>query len=186
MASSDSAPPCSTSSALNEAFVEYEAQLVRTMEKRLKGRQGAVRYNRRRCDHELKRLRNAKIIFVAARKDDNNRDDDGEVNGDDEEARGVSTSSLDDAAESTTTPIDASAPARQRCLQRLCSIAREADEMRGRLKDAKDADERLEVMRRDPRRRKLDVDIDDIVKELEDIDSRTRRGNVKMTGKGKS
>ena len=163
------------SKALTEAFAEYEAQLLRTADKRLKGRQSAIRYNRRRFAHALKRIQSAKVIVVA-REDDENKDDEG-VN-----ATTIST----DATTNTTTTIPYTtsekaeiASVRQDCLRRLAAVTDDVSKMRTILRDAKNADEMLERIRRDPRRRKIDVGVEEIVKELDDIESHCRRGQTK-------
>jgi len=173
MAASSQGPPTAQlplpSKALNEAFADYEAQLLKTADKRLKGRHSTIRYNRRRFAFALQRLQAAKVIV---QKDDRVDDDDGK----DAAATSTKTTTIAEKGktESSTTT------ARQDCLRRLSSVAEEASKQRTLLRDAKSADEMLERIRHDPRRRKVDVDVEDIVKQLDDIENHCR-GRLKTT-----
>jgi len=160
----------SSSKELEDAFLEYEAQLSRTAEKRLKGRQSTIRYNKKRFLHALKRLQTAKVVVTRKENDD-----------DDHEVRksGATTTT-------TTTNMDAKCDdevraSRQDCLRRLGVVAEDAVKMRTVLSEAKKADEMLEKIRNDPLRRKIDVGVDDIIKELDDLENRCRRGIGKTT-----
>lgn len=160
----DHAPP---SAALTEAFADYETQLLRTADKRLKGRQSAIRYNRRRFLHALKRLQNAKIVLKDANENcpivDATAPTVGSVTKDDE----VEIATI-------TTTVSFSPASRDGCLNRLRSVANKTTRMRKNLNDLKDAEELLAKIRKDPRHQKTNVSVDDIVKQLEDIDKESR------------
>jgi len=151
------------SKALNDAFAEYEAHLNKTADKRMKGRQSAIRYNRRRFSHALKRFQNAKVTLT---KND---------------AVPAAPSTVDAATEATSSSSlslrfeDRAKSLRENCLQRLSLVVNETAKMRTMLSNSAAADERLQKIRQDPRRRKIDAGIDDIVKELDEIDNRCRR-----------
>ena len=173
------------SKALNDAFADYEAQLTKTADKRLKGRQSAIRYNRRRFAHALKSLQNAKVTLF---KDD---DRGGRCNAAAAVVSSTTTTTTTTKKieeERTIAPTLSSsslkdrASTRQNCLlRRLSLVETESTKMRTIVSDSAAADERLENIRRDPRRRKIDVDIEEIVKELDEIDNKCRRGKVKAS-----
>ena len=170
------------SKALNDAFADYEAQLTKTADKRLKGRQSAIRYNRRRFAHALKSLQNAKVTLF---KDD---DRGGRCNAAAVVSSTTTTTTKKIEEERTIAPTLSSsslkdrASTRQNCLlRRLSLVETESTKMRTIVSDSAAADERLENIRRDPRRRKIDVDIEEIVKELDEIDNKCRRGKVKAS-----
>lgn len=151
---------------LDDAFIEYEAQLNRTSEKRLKGRQSVMRYNHKRFLHALKRLQTAKVVITRKENDD--------------------VDEVRTAGATTTTNRDAKRDgevraSRQDCLRRLGVVAEDAVKMRTILSDAKKADEMLEKIRQDPLRRKIDVGVEDIIKELDDLENHCRRGTGKST-----
>jgi len=165
------------SKALNDAFADYETQLTKTADKRMKGRQSAIRYNRRRFAHALKRFQNAKVTLC---KDNDDNDDKGSGVVDK-----VSSVGKKDVRTITpeSSPLKERASNRQNCLQRLNLIVGESAKMRTILSESAAADERLEKIRRDPRRRKIDADVDEIVKELDEIDAKCRKGKEKTLGK---
>lgn len=171
------------SKALNDAFADYEAQLTKTADKRLKGRQSAIRYNRRRFAHALKSLQNAKVTLF---KDD---DRGGRCNAAAAVVSSTTTTTKKIEEERTIAPTSSSSSLKDRAstrhqnclLRRLSLVETESTKMRTIVSDSAAADERLENIRRDPRRRKIDVDIEEIVKELDEIDNKCRRGKVKAS-----
>lgn len=180
------------SKALNDAFAEYEAHLTKTADKRIKGRQSAIRYNRKRFIHGLKRLQSAKVVLV---KDD----EEGEV------AKGSSSSTRSKAAKSITTTTtskrtiasstslkenasssSSSSSRHDSLLRRLTVVESESAKIRTVLSESAAADDKLEKILQDPRRRKIDANVEDIVKELDRIDDELRHGTGKVKSAAKT
>ena len=185
------------SKALNDAFAEYEAHLTKTADKRIKGRHSAIRYNRKRFIHGLKRLQNAKVVLV--------KDEEGG-----EFAKGSTSSTRSKATKSVTTTTTTAASASKRTiapslslednassssssssrhdslLRRLTLVESESAKIRTVLSDSAAADDKLERILQDPRRRKIDANVEDIVKELDRIDDELRHGAGKVKSAAKT
>merc|ERR1719334_1583764 len=112
----------SSSKELEDAFLEYEAQLSRTAEKRLKGRQSTIRYNKKRFLHALKRLQTAKVVVTRKENDD----DDHEVR----KSGATTTTTTTTTTNRDSKRDDEVRASRQDCLRRLGVVAEDAVKMR--------------------------------------------------------